>query len=237
MSVEEIIRLHWKLLRATAAHPFPAAPFAFQLNLRARRPLIRKPHLSHTSRTTNMLKRAFSTLRPLQQEATAAATPLRRTKDPLLSSSTAQHFTLPTGSHFVIRAPPSTLPPSHPVPSTSTTSAGQTANAEAQLPVSRTRHYSNPPAERKQLSTEEVAALQALRRSDPAYWTRSKLATKFSISKAAVGTVGWGEGAEGRAAERSRQAELQAQKEATEARWGWKKEIAKEERRRRRTMW
>lgn len=38
-------------------------------------------------------------------------------------------------------------------------------------------------------------------------------------------------------AEKSRMQVIQGQREAKEARWGWKKAIAKEERRRRRTLW
>lgn len=183
-----------------------------------------------------MLKRSFTTLRPLAQQSpsSSSAPLLRRTKDPLLSSSQSQHFTLgpEAGSaHFIVRPPPSTLPPSLPIKPLS--AEGGAAASEASLPPSRVRWTSSPPAERRQLSAEEVQSLQALRRSDPTYWTRAKLADKFSISRAAVGTLGWGD----RAAERSRREVLQREKEEREARWGWKKGIAREERARRRTMW
>lgn len=57
------------------------------------------------------------------------------------------------------------------------------------------------------------------------------------MSQKVVGTLGWGEGAEARLAEKERKAELESVRERKETNWGWKKAIAREERRRRRTMW
>ncbi|GAA5853153.1 hypothetical protein JCM8547_000218 [Rhodosporidiobolus lusitaniae] len=205
-----------------------------------------------------MYKRAFQSTRAALKEHSAA--PLRRTKDPLLASSTAQHFLLPSGNHFTVRPPPSSLPPSHPLPPQSNTPAALSQLAqdspfasqfassssssssllpelpasEAFLPPSR---LPLPTAERTHLPPSTVAELQQLRRSSSSYWTRSRLAAKFGVSQKVVGTIGWGEGQEAREAERERREQVERKREKKEGQWGWKKSIAREERRRRRTLW
>ncbi|GAA6043933.1 hypothetical protein JCM8097_000908 [Rhodosporidiobolus ruineniae] len=213
-----------------------------------------------------MYKRAFSTTcAALKEASTAPVAPLRRTRDPLLSSSTAQHFRLPSGNHFVVRPPPSVVPPSHPLPpqapapaalasqaahspfapffasSSSSSSASSSTStllphldtAESSLPASRP----SPPHPARTLTPTETAELQSLRRSNPARWTRARLATKFGVSQQVVGTLGYGEGADAREAERVRKAQVEKKTREREEGWGWKKSIAREERRRRRTMW
>ncbi|GAA5826638.1 hypothetical protein JCM11251_002830 [Rhodosporidiobolus azoricus] len=205
-----------------------------------------------------MFKRAFtSTITLLKEQSTSTAAPLRRTRDPLLSSPLASHYTLPSGSHFVVRPPPSSVPASHPLPPQAGTSASLAAQAaespfsslftapqestllpsltanESSLPSSRPA----PPTPAHTLSPAQIAELQSLRRSSPQRWTRSKLATKFGVSPQVVGTLGWGEGSEGRAAERERKEVVERRKEKVENGWGWKKSIAREERKRRRDMW
>lgn len=159
-----------------------------------------------------------------QLEASTSTTPLRRTKDPLLSSPLAQHFTTPQGHTFIIRPPPSVLPPTLPHVPIST--------PEHLLPARR-----SPAPQTTSLSAAQVGELQALRRANPQYWTRGRLGDKFGVSQRVVGTLGWGEGAEGRAAERARREECGELRERKEGSRGWKKAIAREERRRRRTMW
>ncbi|GAA6049206.1 hypothetical protein JCM3770_003310 [Rhodotorula araucariae] len=197
-----------------------------------------------------MFSRAFSQSAPAFKQA-----PLRRTRDPLLSSAQAQHFLLPSGDHFIARPPPSVLPPSVPIPVASTSalppafanspfaaavapsplasSAPSPASSEHLLPPLR------PAAtqQRTLLSATQVAELQQLRRDRPAYWTRSRLAAKYGVSQQVVGTLGWGEGPDARRAERERRERVEARQAKVEAKWGWKKEIARDERRRRRDMW
>ena len=179
------------------------------------------------------------------------ALPLRRSKDPLLSSSSAQHLTLSDGSAFVIRAPPTSLPPTVPIPHASNTSSDtagpsrnifftppttpfllSASNAEHLIPLSRTSTPSTTT-----LSPDQVASLQSLRRENPQLYTRSKLAQQFGISPQVVGTLGWGEGSEARRAEKMRNSQLSKEQELVEGKWGWKKAIAREERRRRRSLW
>ncbi|GAA6009615.1 hypothetical protein JCM10207_004125 [Rhodosporidiobolus poonsookiae] len=197
-----------------------------------------------------MFPRAFHSTR-----AVLSSAPLRRTRDPLLSSPSAQHFLLPSGSSFVVRPPPSVVPPSHPLPpqpaeahspltavdspfAAAFASSGASllpslAPAESALPPSRP----SPPTPAHPLAPSAVAELQALRRSDPARWTRGRLAAKFGVSPQVVGTLGYGEGAEARSAERGRREQVERRREKVEGEWGWKKSIAREERRRRRSLW
>lgn len=180
---------------------------------------------------------------------------LSRTKDPLLSSSSAQHFTLPSGSIFIVRSPSSTLPPTMPYPPqksmNNSTASPSSSNAASTL------FHSNPsspflfttdsqhllpstrptPIIKTPLTSTELASLHALRISAPSYWTRSKLAIKFGISQKIVGRLGWGEGKEALDAEKSRKLSVDGEKERREGSWGWKKTVAREERRRRRAMW
>lgn len=219
-----------------------------------------------------MLRRAFSTAR-VAFEATSSSTPaasssksstparLRRTKDPLASSARAQHYQIDAGTQFVVRPPPSVVPPTHPVPSSSAAASGEFAFVEPFVQVDRNQHMISPTPRRaskrsklatsatdstattdsattkRQLTAEEIESLQALRRSDPAHWTRTRLAEKFGISPTAVSVLGWGRGSDATAAASARRQQLEADQIKRQDKWGWKKQIAREERRRRREMW
>lgn len=181
-----------------------------------------------------MLSRALSSSSP-----TLKARPLARTRDALVSSSSSTHFVLPSGASFIVRPPPSPLPPSlpHPSPSPSPSSSSSfpfltSSSSEHLLPPSHP-HTPSPTT----LSPSQISSLQSLRRSNPSYWTRARLAQKFLVGPSVVARFGWGDGKEGRDAERSRRDHVQAEREASEARWGWRKAISREERRRRRALW
>ncbi|SCV69200.1 BQ2448_2220 [Microbotryum intermedium] len=186
-----------------------------------------------------MFKSAFApTMRVLSSKKMPLLT---RTKDPLRSSVLAEHFILPSGSTFIVRPPPSVLPATIAVPSTSSQSTIH--EQEHRLPLSRSSQTGqtrsqDPNISKKVLTTQEIEKLQALRRSDPARWTRSRLARKFGLaSPTVVGMLGWGNGPEGKRAEKDRKLTLENKRMAAELKWGWKKTIAMEERRRRRAMW
>jgi hypothetical protein len=197
-----------------------------------------------------------------------AAQRLRRTRDPLAASAVAQHFALPSGSHFVVRPPPSPLPPTLPVPPTEASlphaarfaqtpfasAVGQPAAASslaashpslhARQPNQANQHLvapspnsSRPPAPDKKLSPQEVGELQALRRSDPSYWTSGVLARKFGISRNTVTMLGFGEGIEAERIARAHHKAVDEAKARREQRYGWRKAIAREERQRRRALW
>ncbi|GAA5910069.1 mitochondrial 54S ribosomal protein mL58 MRPL20 [Sporobolomyces salmoneus] len=188
----------------------------------------------------------------------ALLAPLRRTKDPLLSSSVAQHFILPSGNHFIIRPPPSVVPPTVPISSTSTESgthpflesivasplnpssssisSSSSPIDPSQLPSSRSSRRFAPPPSSTRLSSEQITQLHELRRTNSSA-SRSQLAKQFGISPQAVGRMGYGKGSEARLAEKVKRGEIELEREEREASWGWKKSIAREERRRRREMW
>ncbi|BGP27276.1 hypothetical protein JCM10295v2_006240 [Rhodotorula toruloides] len=176
-------------------------------------------------------------------KATApAAQRLRRTRDPLTSSSVAQHFTLPSGSHFVVRPPPSVLPPTLPVPPTEAALPHADKFAPTPFASAANQHLVAPsrpraPEAGKKLSPQEVQELQALRRSDSNYWTTGVLARKFGISRSTVTMLGFGEGIEAERSAAERRRVVEAAKARREERYGWRKAIAREERQRRKMLW
>ncbi|GAA5877775.1 hypothetical protein JCM3774_000754 [Rhodotorula dairenensis] len=213
-----------------------------------------------------MFKRALNATAPALKPQ--PATPLRRVRDPLLSSRSAEHYTLESGHSFIVRPPPSVVPPSHPLlPQPAADAehgrvrlAAKLASSPfgASLPLSSSSsllpldHYSienqhRLPSTRgptavagstsTKLSADEIARLQSLRRSDPVKWTRSALAREFRVPQHVVGMFGWGAGAEARLQERQRRRQVEAERKALEDKQGWKRTIAREERRRRRSMW
>lgn len=173
----------------------------------------------------------------------AKQVPLPRTRDPLLSSASAKHFILPSGATFIVRSPPSSLPPNYKLPSSTPSPTPDpftshqpflaTASHEHLLPPS----HPTPTPTSTVLSPTEIASLQALRRENPVFWTRSKLAAKFGVAPTVVARLGWGEGKEGREAERARKAAVEEESQHKRESWGWKKAVAREERTRRRAMW
>ncbi|KWU41851.1 hypothetical protein RHOSPDRAFT_22269 [Rhodotorula sp. JG-1b] len=203
-----------------------------------------------------MFKRALATTAPcLKPQPTS--TPLRRVRDPLLSSRSAEHYTLESGHSFIVRPPPSVVPPTHPFPPQSATDSsaafaaspfGATISSSSLLLPSN--HYSienqhRLPSTRRGpsttattlLSADQITRLQSLRRSDPTKWTRSALAREFNVPQHVVGRFGWGEGVEAKHAERERRRQVEAERKMEEEAQGWKRTIAREERRRRRSMW
>ncbi|GAA5855575.1 hypothetical protein JCM3766R1_002190 [Sporobolomyces carnicolor] len=192
------------------------------------------------------------------QRSQALLAPLRRTKDPLLASSVAQHFILPSGNQFIIRPPPSVLPPTVPVTSTAeaatthpfldsivasplklsraSSSSSPSPVDPSTLPNSRASRRASPtPPSTTQLTQEQINQLHQLRTTSNA--TRSQLAKQFGVSPQVVGRIGYGKGPESRLVERVKRGEIELEREEREAGWGWKKSIAREERRRRRSMW
>lgn len=87
------------------------------------------------------------------------------------------------------------------------------------------------------MSAEEIAEMQALRLSDPAHWTRSRLAEKYQVSKYFVGIQGFGDSAQAQAtAKMVKQGHERADAERR-ARWGFKKRVDREVRARRKELW
>ncbi|GAA5984404.1 hypothetical protein JCM10908_003334 [Rhodotorula pacifica] len=214
-----------------------------------------------------MFKRALSATAPALKPQQPSATPLRRVRDPLLSSRSAQHFTLESGHSFIVRPPPSVVPPTLPLlPQQGEAAAAFAASpfgaglaspssSSAKASLLPTEHYSirnqhRLPSTRAArsaassgttttttLSADQISRLHSLRRSDPLKWTRSALAREFQIPQHVVGILGWGEGPAAKALEKERRREVERVRKEEEAKMGWKRSIAREERRRRRSMW
>lgn len=147
-----------------------------------------------------------------------------KTRDPLTMDERVERFRVESGAEeFFVRAPPSVVPPTLPIASTST------------IPPAPSPTQAAAPARR--LSEEEVEELRRLRRTDPAKWTRAALADKFGVSETFVGLCGFGNSSDGRLAAKLRQRQIGAELEERQQKWGWRKQIAREERQRRRSMW
>ena len=206
-----------------------------------------------------MFKRALTATAPCLKPQPQPQ-PLRRVRDPLLSSRSAEHYTLESGHSFIVRPPPSVVPPTHPFLPQSTTDSSAFAASPFGATISSSpslllpsNHYSienqhRLPSTRRGpsptattattlLSADQITRLQSLRRSDPTKWTRSALAREFNVPQHVVGRFGWGEGVEAKQAERERRRQVDAVRKVEEEGQGWKRTIAREERRRRRSMW
>ena len=87
------------------------------------------------------------------------------------------------------------------------------------------------------MNAEEIAEMQALRLSDPAQWTRSKLAEKYNVSKYFVGIQGFGDSTQAQSTARMvKQGHERADAERR-TRWGFKKRLDREVRLRRGELW
>lgn len=150
-------------------------------------------------------------------------------------------------TRFTIRTPsspaPVTLPPSS-SPSTSRSSQSATVSESASPVEPVEEEYELPPQLHKdtpnysKLTPEQVEELQQLRTSDPSHWTRSKLAAKYNVSPFYVGIVGFGgKNPENlRIGKRVKEMHDQAQIDQKE-KWGFKKRVDREVRRRRKEFW
>ncbi|CAD6566477.1 MAG: hypothetical protein CYPHOPRED_000750 [Cyphobasidiales sp. Tagirdzhanova-0007] len=146
-----------------------------------------------------------------------------------LKSKDASHYYLTddTSVAFTIRPAVSPLPPT--LSSTPATSSSST--------VFPPRLHPLPTTEKAILSEAQISEMQALRLSNPSWWTRSRLAHKYNVSKFYVAIQGFGESSEARAAERTVRENHENKDEEKRNRYGMKKRIDREVRRRRKEFW
>ena len=153
----------------------------------------------------------------------------KRNHDPLIArhSPDAAHHRLSDRPSvaFTIRAPYSQAPPSMPV---------SISSAASPILPPLLRPLETPTA---RLGAAQIAELQSLRLSDPHKWTRSKLAEKYSVSKFFVSTLGFGDSAEAKAAEKDVKEQHQERAAQKAARWGMRKTVDREVRRLRKQHW
>lgn len=130
---------------------------------------------------------------------------------------------------FVVRPAPSPIPATLPHPSVSADSVlPPRLNAESTAVAASMRSTLTP---------AQVREMQSLRLSNPSQWTRSKLAEKYNVSKFFVSTVGFGDSLEGKQAARMAKEEHEQRNEIRQSRWGMKKRVDREVRRRRKEFW
>lgn len=163
-------------------------------------------------------------------------TPRPRFYDSLSKKSApkARHYDMKDNPliRLTVRPPSSPAPVSHPaIASTSTTTAN--TSSETQLPPQL--HKETP--ERATLSAEQIAEMQALRLSDPVRWTRSKLAEKYNVSKFFVAMKSFGDSHEAKIAARTVKETHDQAEQLQRDRWGFKKRVDREVRRRRKEFW
>lgn len=144
--------------------------------------------------------------RPVKHDGTKSprANRAMKPRDPLDIAPDAQRFVLPSGAHFIVRSPPTVVPPTialasagpaastsssgrdeltHPLASTSAAPSDalprphlRTASTEHLAPLS----HRAPPS--KTLSADELVELRALRLEAPQTHSISALAKRFGVS-------------------------------------------------------
>lgn len=79
--------------------------------------------------------------------------------------------------------------------------------------------------------------MQALRLSDPVTWTRSKLAAKYNVSKFFVAMKSFGDSHVAKSTARNVKDTHMANQQSEREKWGFKKRVDREVRRRRKEFW
>ena len=197
-----------------------------------RRPIIHLPFLlpSCSVQYQHISKRHESSARRTTKR-------LRNKPDP---SSTAPFGKLPPGTqdHIVFNPPSSAPSPYHTPP------IFLPANDPRRRLLAQSHSHANPyqepdrslpppvrkPYDKKyHLNHEQVAEIRRLRSDDPFVWTRAKLAEKFDCSQFFIGMV----------CEASKERKEQSRQalENVKARWGKRRQYAREDRTRRRELW
>ncbi|KAL7009693.1 hypothetical protein EMMF5_000601 [Cystobasidiomycetes sp. EMM_F5] len=127
---------------------------------------------------------------------------------------------------FTIRSPYSPAPPT--LPAVVSSAAADT------LPP---RLRPEPGQHLARLSEEQMQELKSLRLSDPAKWTRSKLAKKYNVSPFFVSTLGFGDSKQARRVQKQVKSTHEREADDQRQRWGMKKTVDREVRRRRKQFW
>ena len=225
---------------------------ALPKSLASSRALVSAPKLS---RSVSMSRR------PVKHDGTKSPRANRAIKprDPLDIAPDAQRYVLPSGAHFIVRSPPSVVPPTialaagptastsarvldeltHPLASTS--AAPLDALPRPHLRTADTEHLaplSHRAPSTKTLSADELAELRSLRLEAPQTHSIAALATRFGVSPSYVAR----RQRDGRSAEARAQANALADRQERigvlhAAQTGYLRELRIAERRARRALW
>lgn len=159
------------------------------------------------------------------------------------ASPNAEHFTLADrpSVRFTVRPAPSVVPPTLPIPQ-----ASSSITATQLPPPLRTRAPTEHQNQLQTLTPEQIVEMQELRLSNPTLWTRGRLAAKYNCSPFFVGLVGFGGSSHTQASSndtaKKAASELvksrhQRRQELQQIKWGFKKRVDREVRRRRKEFW
>ncbi|THH06803.1 hypothetical protein EW146_g9499 [Bondarzewia mesenterica] len=167
--------------------------------------------------------RAYSTRLPEK--------PRMRQPDPLLGNPKATTTSLPDDLTFIHRPPPSA-----PTPLSYTTNPtspllrpAAPSSADTSLPPLLRKSAEPKP----RMSDEDLAEMRRLRALNPAYYTRSRLAERFNCTATFVGYMA----KLSTGAHRTASQKLDLQHEKARSKWGEKKLIVREIRKKRKAFW
>ncbi|KAI0755263.1 mitochondrial ribosomal protein subunit L20-domain-containing protein [Daedaleopsis nitida] len=165
--------------------------------------------------------------------------PPYRAPDPLRDNPHAVYESLPENATFIHRPPPTapsplsyTTAPASPLLQSSPTptpTPTPTSVEAGSLPPQVWKDKGAKP----RVSDEDLAQIRRLRREDPATWTRTRLAQEFNCTPWFVGRVTSLKGPERRKA----QEEMAREHEAARAKWGERRALNEDIRKRRKEFW
>ena len=172
--------------------------------------------------------------------------PPARTRDPLTDRKTAQeqpwHALPDANATFIHRPPPSaptplsyTTAPASPLlkPPTPTLTSSSSASSASTTPELPPTLRADKHADQARLSDDAVARIRELRRADPQTWTRGRLAREFGCAPWFVGRITSLKAADRRVATAARDEEHAAHR----AKWGERRTMNAEIRKKRREFW
>ncbi|KAI0669212.1 mitochondrial ribosomal protein subunit L20-domain-containing protein, partial [Trametes maxima] len=157
--------------------------------------------------------------------------PPYRAPDPLVNNPHATYQELPESLTFIHRPPPTA-----PSPLSYTTAPASPLLKDAASPLAGA---ALPPTvgkergEKPRLSDEDIAKMRDLRRADPVRWTRGRLAKEFNCTPWFVGKMVALKGPERRSALEERE----AAHAAARAKWGERKTLQADIRKKRKEFW
>ena len=156
--------------------------------------------------------------------------PPHRAPDPLRNNPHASYTELPEKVTFIHRPPPTSPSPlSYTTSPASPLLHSSASPATQDLPPTFQKQHGEKP----RVSDEDVARIRQLRREDPATWTRGRLAKEFNCTPWFVGKITSLKGPDARKAK----AEMEEEHAAHRAKWGERRSLYADIRKKRRESW
>jgi hypothetical protein len=149
------------------------------------------------------------------------------------SSPKARHYDMGENSSLRLTIRPPSSPAPFSQPAVTSTPSSSAIISDSQLPPA----LHKAPSEYATLTSEQISEMQALRLSDPATWTRSKLAAKYNVSKFFVAMTSFGDSHEAKETAKTVKETHDMNSQREREGWGFKKRVDREVRRRRKEFW